>query len=126
MGHCPLPDITLENLDRTLKQTLSQSGLYHVRDPIGRMSLNKLRPISMHTTLSCSRPLKHATNKLLSPSPHTPHVLTQKQPVTNPAIVHIHSGTHGKSTNIGHCHCHCQPYICAIWVCQTCSHHITC
>lgn len=71
LGCCPLPDIALESQDRTLKQTLSQRELHHERDPIGRMSLNKPCPISMHTTRSCSRPLKHATNKLLSASPHT-------------------------------------------------------
>lgn len=71
LGCCPLADIALESQDRTLKQTLSQRELHHERDPIGRMSLNKPCPISMHTTRSCSRPLKHAANKLLSASLHT-------------------------------------------------------
>lgn len=71
LGCCPLPGIALESQDRTLKQTLSQRELHHERDPFGRMSLNKPCPISMHTTRSCSRPLEHATNKLLSASPHT-------------------------------------------------------
>ncbi len=79
LGRCPLPDIALESQDCTLKQTLSQRELHHERDPIGRMSLNKPCPISMHTTRSCSCPLKHATNKLLSACPHT-HLIYWHRP----------------------------------------------